>query len=132
MGLDGVQAAYDEALRRVLRDLPPDLVAATITVDFTSPDNLSYRFAVPDGTGHSRILWPTEDAAKATVYLADDVQGDVFQALWSASWPQCPWHDNPAMARLVDGEALWVCAQSGSKVARVGEMSEVKPRRHGR
>ena len=42
MGLDQVQAAYDEALRRVLRDLPSDIIQATMTVDFTAPDEVPY------------------------------------------------------------------------------------------
>jgi hypothetical protein len=126
MGLDDVQVAYDEALRRVLRDLPPDLVKATITVDFTAPDDVTYRFTRPTGRGHGASLLLTDDPEEATAILADQVQEDVFEALWSARWPQCRWHDNPALARLVDGEAVWICARLGSTVAKIGEMSQVK------
>jgi len=130
--LDEVQGAYDEALRRVLRDLPTDLVDATITVDFTSPDNSHYRFSRPDGTGHARSLQFTVDAEEATVILADQVQEDVFEAVWSACWPQCRWHDQSPVPRLKDGNAAWVCPRSGDRVARIGEMSGVKPSRHRR
>ncbi len=129
MTLDEVQAAYDEALRRVLRDLPPDLVDATITVDFTSPDDSHYRFVRPDGTGHARSLAFTDDAEEATVAVADQVQEDVFETLWSASWPECRWHDHPAVPRLMDGQAVWVCARSGFKIAAIGDMTPVKHRR---
>jgi hypothetical protein len=44
---DEVQTAYDEALRRVLQDLPADLVDGTISVALTSPDNSQYRFSQP-------------------------------------------------------------------------------------
>jgi hypothetical protein len=129
VGLDDVQAAYDEALRRVLDDLPRGLVDATITVDFTAPDDLPYQFRAPDGRGHGTSLRSTEDVEEATVILADQVQEDVFEALWSARWPECRWHDHPAMPRLIDGKAAWVCARSGYKVAKIGEMSQGKPRR---
>lgn len=125
-----MQAAYDEALRRVLRDLPADLVDATITVDFTSPDDIPYRFRRPGGEGHGTSLLFTDDPEEAASILADNVQEDVFETLWSASWPECPWHDNPAMARLIDGQAVWVCARSGSKIAKIGEMKQ--RRRHRR
>jgi hypothetical protein len=134
VGLDEVQAAYDEALRRVLRDLPPDLIEATITVDFTSPRDVPYHFTVHGGGGRGTALAFTDDPEEATAILADQVQADVFEALWSPCWPDCRWHDNPAMPRLVDGEAVWVCARSGYRVAKIGQMSEVKHRRrrHGR
>jgi hypothetical protein len=127
--LDEVQGAYDEALRRVLRDLPADLVDATVTVDFTSPDDSHYQFSRPDGTGHSRSLAFTDDVELATVTVADQVQEDVFETVWSASWPECRWHDHAAVPRLIDGHAFWVCPRSGFKAARIGETNEVTPRR---
>jgi hypothetical protein len=126
--LDEVQAAYDEALRRIVRDLPAGTVDATITVDFTVPDgDVPYRFE-----GHGCSLPFTADPEEATVILADQVQEDVFETVWSACWPQCRWHDHPPVPRLKDGKAAWVCPRTGDQVARIGEMSGVKPSRHGR
>jgi hypothetical protein len=129
LALDDVQAAYDEALQRVLADLPAGLVDATITVDFTSPDALPYGVRMTNGRGHRTSLVFTEDAEEATVILADQIQADVFETLWSACWPDCRWHAHPATARVVDGQAAWVCGRSGYKIAAIGEMSQVKVRR---
>jgi hypothetical protein len=130
--LDDVQNAYDEALRRVLCDLPEALVDATITVDFTSPDGIVYRFVEPDGQGHGSSLLFTDDPEEAAVILADLVQEDVFETLWSACWPECRWHDSPPMARLVDGQAFWFCCRSDAKVARIGEIADIPRRRRRR
>jgi hypothetical protein len=129
--LDDVQHAYDEALVRVLCDIPENLVDATIEVDFTAPDNIVYRFMEPDGRGHGASLLFTDDTEEATVILADIVQEDIFEALCSACWPECPWHDSAPTARLLDGQAFWFCGRSDAKVARIGEIA-AGPRRRRR
>jgi hypothetical protein len=124
-------AAYDEALRRVLLDLPPDLVTATIAVELDR-SGAGYRFQPPDGESRHLPLEMTEDVEMATQVLADLIQEDVLKSLWSASWPQCPWHEHPPLARLIDGEAVWLCARSGYRVARIGEMNQRRRRPPGR
>src|SRR3954447_7213000 len=109
MGLDEVQAAYDEALRRVLAD-----VAATtplrpdIAVDFT--EEMPYRFE----DRHWSSLLRTEDPEEASVQLADHVQDDVLEELRGPAWPPCPMaHPRPAKAELVAGRAGWTCPKPG-------------------
>jgi hypothetical protein len=126
------QAVYDEALRRVLLDLPPKVAAKGLTVDFASPDDLPYRYDPVAGGAHYDQLEITEDVEVATVALADLAQEDVLMTKWSACWPQCPWHDHPPMPRLVRGEAVWICARSDRTVARIGEIAQRRRRRTDR
>src|SRR5438552_16575585 len=98
MGLDEVQAAYDEALRRVLAD-----VAATtplhpdIAVDFTE-ESTPYRFE----DRHWSSLPRTEDPEEAALQLAGHVQADILEELWAPACPPGPMaHPHPAKAPLV-------------------------------
>ena len=138
MGLRLVQAAYDEALERVLHDLGTANMPLvfTVTVDFTASFDAAGRLEVEvnDGTDlpyffevqgrfgwHRSTLVATEEAEEATVHLADRFQDDVLDALWGPAWPECEGHAHPAVPRLEDEVASWCCPASGLVLCRIGE-----------
>ena len=121
MGLDEVQAAYDVALRRVRADLVGDVSDRfEVSVDFTDPDDLQYRYSHEDGSGHGCMLSPTEDVEEATVELARPFQDDILEAICGPAWPSCPGHPHPAEPALCDGAAVWQCPATGEIVRPIG------------
>ena len=113
-----MQAAYDEALLRVLADMArTTTVTESIVVDFTEPD-LQYSF----GTRHRMSLLWYEDVERATAELADRIQDDVLEELWGPVWPECPGHRHPCAAELIDEVAVWACPSTHEIVARVGSL----------
>ena len=119
MGVDEVQAAYDDALHRVLADLSRTTTIRTpVSVDFTE-QGFPYSF----GTRHQSWLPRVEDAELATVELADRLQEDVLEELWGRPWPMCPGHPHPCAPALVDEVAVWRCPDDDMVVERIGGLN---------
>ena len=122
MELEEVQAAYDEALRRVMSDLTGTTdLRPEVVVDFTDPD-LQYWCRPGDGSSHGSSLILDDDEEAATVTLAGLVQDDALEELWGATWPICTGHSHPAKAALQDGRATWVCPRSHRPLAVIGTL----------
>ena len=125
VGLDDVQAAYDEAVRRLWTDLGTSLLNAKtmvqeICVDFTEPD-LQYSY-VDTESRHSMSLPMVEDVEEATVALANPLQDNILDLLGGQTWPPCPGHSHPAEPALESLVAVWRCPTTGKGSARIGEL----------
>jgi hypothetical protein len=124
MELEEVQAAYDEALRRVMSDLTGTTdLRPEVVVDFTDPGDLQYWYRPGDGSSHGSSLMLDEDEEAATVRVADLIQDDALEELWGAAWPICTGHSHPAQPTLQDGRATWACPRSHRPMATIGTLS---------
>lgn len=125
MELDGAQAAYDGALRRVMSDLTSTTdLRPSVVVDLRDTEGLHYRFRAEGSSGiHGAGLGWYDDEEPATVRLADLVQEDALEELWGPSWPGCPGHSHPAEPTILDGRATWVCPRSRLALAIIGTLA---------
>ncbi len=57
-----------------------------------------------------------------TVEVADVVQEEVMERLWSA-WPECRRHRLGLHPRMVDGVAVWWCRTGAHVQDRIGDLS---------
>jgi hypothetical protein len=112
------QRAYDIAVERIFRDLPPDWVGAAVAVDFgRSPP---YRFVAPDGTWRESDVPVTGLGEEATVEAASRLQVDIART-WCIEWPVCPSHGRQMAPTMQSGRAVWTC-DGGDPPAPIGEL----------
>jgi len=93
-----------------------------VVIDFTDPSDLQYCF-VDGASVHRSTLWLVEDEEEASVELASHLQEDILGWLWGPAWPPCRGHPHPAEARIVAGQAVWVCPRTGETLAAIGSLS---------
>lgn len=113
------QAAYDVAIERLFRDLPPDWDGAAVAVDFgRSPQ---YRFVAPDGTWWESEVPVTGNNEEATVEAASRLQVDIART-WCLTWPACRSHGQEMRPTIQSGRAVWAC-DHGDPSVLVGELA---------
>jgi hypothetical protein len=85
-------------------------------------------FSEPDWPASTSVYEvPSETAATLIVDLAAWLQEQVMPetaGAWGEARPQCPGHQHPATATVIDGEAWWVCAGDDRLLARVGQWAD--------
>ena len=87
------------------------------------------RLWAPDGTcAGVTVFWQLDRSARL-MSAADQFQEWVIEELarsgQSTSWPSCPTHPDthPLRARVVLGEAMWVCATVDMPIAHIGGLN---------
>jgi hypothetical protein len=61
--------------------------------------------------------------AELLVEIADGMQDQVFPELhgsWGEARPECPRHPHPAVPRLVEDKAWWVCPMTAAQIKQIG------------
>ncbi|GAA3240069.1 hypothetical protein ACFO1B_09030 [Dactylosporangium siamense] len=63
-------------------------------------------------------------AVQSAVSVANAVQ-DHLAGYEGMQWPECPGHQHPMAARIVDGSAVWVCRSEGRRIAEIGQLHTI-------
>jgi hypothetical protein len=118
---------FTRALETVLRDLRAQCsVQPDIREDGDEPNRVM--LYAPDGSGQGVYAEPDGRPAMLLAHVADQVQEWAVEALWGqgepAVWPVCPTHPDthPLAATVEEGDAVWVCPQTGNTEARIGAL----------
>jgi hypothetical protein len=77
----------------------------------------------PDGGGGAFSFAYAQAGAEVVVALADKLQEHVFpesRGAWSQARPACRGHRHPAKPTVLDGEAWWICPETGHRLSLIG------------
>lgn len=73
-------------------------------------------------------IWLPEDEAPDLVHIAGQLQNDASEteAHWGQALPPCPGHTHALDPDRIAGAAWWLCPADRHRVARIGELHQLR------
>ena len=129
-GWEGAPDWVREAVDRCLHDMQqPTVVDVPLdwVVDALFPD--------PEGGGDRFSSSYARTGAELAVACADLLQEHGFpesEGAWGEARPACRGHSHPAKPTVLDGEAWWICPNTGQRQSLIGAYEHPVDRRTSR
>ena len=103
----------------------PTPIGLSLLVD-TEPDGLiSVDLSLKPGGGWMFGVRPDQPVANLIAQTADGIQEHLPEEsqTWGQPRPPCPGHGHPAVVRVVDRRACWVCPEQAATLTTITEQS---------